>query len=266
MFRQVERSSLAALSPVSCHENTIFVALKCYFDGSEKHGKRLTLAAVAGDEAVWAKLEADWLAFLSKHGLTYTHMKEAIARKDAFQGWPKDKRDWFLNGLITFFKLHQRDSGFRLKAFTSTVDLEAHREFSHIPGLPPPARMCVRGIVPKVFDWYSAFPDKILDVMEFYFDRDEPFMQHIDTDWKSATFRSRYPSWGLIRTIAPVAMQITPGIQVADLFAWARTRIDTHRPGARYVGMAGHLCHPSSADHYIFDRAKIKTYPPYAIM
>jgi hypothetical protein len=242
------------------------VALKCYFDGSQKHGRRLTLAAIAGDETAWAGLEKDWTAFLSYVGIRYTHMKEAIARKGEFQGWKKEKRDWFVDGLVTFFKEHQAQNVGRLKAFTATVDLKAHRDCSHIAGLPSPARMCVRGIVPQVLDWYSAFPDTILDVMEFYFDRDEPYMQHIDADWKSAAFRSRYPAWGLIRNIAPVEMQITPGVQVADLFAWARTHVDRDRPLDRFYGPALLLCHPSSADHYLIDRKKIETYPPYAIM
>jgi hypothetical protein len=126
--------------------------------------------------------------------------------------------------------------------------------------------MCVRGLVPKIFDWYRGFPDTILDVMEFYFDGDEPFMRHIDGEWKSREFRRRYPVWGLIRTIEPVAMQVTPGIQVADLFAWARTHVDRARPLDRFYGAALLLCHPSNADHYVFDRAKIETYPPYAMM
>ena len=245
------------------------MALKCYFDGSAKSGRRLTLAAVAGDEAAWADLEADWMAFLKSEGLPYTHMKEALSRNGVFKGkgWQKDKRDWFVNGLITFVNIHQDNHQGRLKAFTSSVDLKAHAEFStKIPGLPPPARMCVRGIVPKIFEWYQAFPDTFLDVIEFYFDRDEPFMQHIDADWKSAEYRKRFPIWDLIRTIAPVPMQVTPGIQVADLFAWSRTHVDRGRQADRFWGPALMLCHPSHADHWIFDRDKISTYPPYAIM
>src|SRR5262249_30350295 len=252
----------AALSPVSFHDRTVFVALKCYFDGSEKIGRRLTLAGVAGDEAVWEGLEAEWRAFLAHVGVPYSHMKEVFAMKDEFQGWKRPKRDWFVNGLITLAQTHQDQSKGRLKAFTTTVDLAAHEEFSHIPGLPEPARMCVRCIVPKIVDWYGGFPEKILDVMEFYFDRDEPFMQHIWDDWNSPTIRAKYPAWGLIRTIAPVEMKLTPGVQVADLFAWSRTRVDT-QDDDKYFGAAGLLCHPSSADHYIFDRDKIRTYPPY---
>ena len=126
--------------------------------------------------------------------------------------------------------------------------------------------MCVRGVVPKVFEWYQSFPDTILDAIEFYFDRDEPYMQHIDADWKSAQYRTKFPIWGLIRTIAPVAMDVTPGIQVADLFAWSRTHVDRGRQKDRFFGPALMLCHPSNADHWEFDRAKIATFPPYVIM
>jgi len=266
MFLPLAPQCIGPTIPSRVTDGTVYVALKCYLDGSEKHGRRLTLAAVAGDESVWVRLDKDWTDFLAHVGVSYSHMKEAIARKGPFQGWNKAKRDWFVNGLITFFKMHQAEYG-RLKAFTSSVDLEAHREISaRIPGLPVPARMCARGIMSKVIDWYRAFPDPILDVMDFYFDRDEAFMQHLDADWKSPEFRKRHLVWELVRTIAPVDMKTTPGIQVADLFAWARTRIDTRRPGDRFYGPAGLLCHPTSADHWVFDRAKMETYPPYRIM
>lgn len=245
------------------------MSLRCYFDGSEKHGRRLTLAAVAGDDAAWSDLETDWKAFLKKEQLPYTHMKEALPLKGVFKkkGWKRDKRDWFVNGLITFVHIHQNKHKGRLKAFTASVDLKAHAEFApRIPGLPSPARMCVRGLVPHIFEWYQTFPDRFLDVIEFYFDRDEAFMQHIDADWKSADYRARFPIWGLIRTIEPVAMDVTPGIQVADLFAWSRTHVDRGRTTDRFWGPALMLCHPSNADHWIFDRAKIATYPPYAII
>jgi hypothetical protein len=242
------------------------MALKCYLDGSQKHGRQLTLAAIAGDEPVWAALDKDWTDFLAHMSVPYSHMKEAIARKGPFQGWEKEKRDWFVNGLITFFNTHRAKYG-RLKAFTSSVDLKAHTEISaRIPGLPAPSRMCARGIILKVFEWYGGFPDPILDVVDLYFDRGEPFMQHIDVDWKSPEFRKAHPVWELVRTISPVEMSTTPGIQVADLFAWARIRIDTRGPGDRFYGPAGLLCHPASADHWVFDRAKMETYPPYSIM
>src|SRR4051794_36786593 len=121
---------------------------------------------------MWLRLDKDWTDFLAHVGVPYSHMKEAIARKGPFQGWKKEKRDWFVNGLITFFKIHQLEYG-RLKAFTSSVDLKAHDEIStRIAGLPSPARMSARGVILKLFDWYRTFPDPILPVMDFYFDRD----------------------------------------------------------------------------------------------
>jgi hypothetical protein len=254
------------MAPASVSEGCVLVALKCYFDGSQKHGRRLTIAAIAGDEAAWRDLEHDWLAFLASQGLSYMHMKEAIARKGEFQGWKKDKRDWFINGLITFFNINRDQHPGRLKAITSSVDLKAHAEFAHIPGLPSPARMCVRGLAAKIFKWYSDFPDTILDVMDFYFDRDEPFLNQIDEDWKSPVYRARHPWFGMIRTMAQVDMRLTPGIQVADLFAWSRTHVDRGRSKDRFLGSALSLCHPSMADHWVFDREKIRTYPRYAIM
>ena len=61
------------------------MALKCYFDGSGKQGRSLTLAAVAGDERAWKGLDADWAGFLKHAGVDYSHMYEALARKGPFK-------------------------------------------------------------------------------------------------------------------------------------------------------------------------------------
>ena len=65
----------------------------------------MTLAAVAGGESVWLRLYEDWSDFLDHVGVEYSHMKEAIARKGPFAGCKKDRRDWFVDGLITFFHM-----------------------------------------------------------------------------------------------------------------------------------------------------------------
>ena len=139
------------------------MALKCYFDGSGKQGRSLTLAAVAGDERAWKGLDADWAGFLKHAGVDYSHMYEALARKGPFKGWTKEKRDWFVNGLIFFVDEHRHQNPNRLAAFTSTVDLVAYNEITATRYLPPPARMCMRGLFAKVFDWYAGFPDAILE-------------------------------------------------------------------------------------------------------
>lgn len=239
------------------------MALKAYFDGSKAEGKSLTLGAVAADEHVWRGLETDWVALLKREGASYMHMREAMSREDEFHGWHEDKRDWLVNALLTLVNIHQNESGERLRMFTSSVDLLAHAEISAKHWLPSPARMCVRGILPKICEWYIKFPDPILDVIELYFDRGEAFMEHLDNDWKNAEFRRQHPMWELISTIAPVSMKQTPRVQVADMVAWSRNRVEK-QTNDKFFAIASLIIH--SADNYSFDRAKLETYPPFAIM
>ena len=151
MFRTERRSSMASLSPSTISEGVIYVALKCYFDGSETKGRFLTLGAVAGDEQAWVGLEFDWKSFLQSQGASYMHMKEAMVCAEEFKGWTDEKRDWVVSGLLTLLQDHQRKSGQRLRMFTTTVDLVAYDEISEKKRwLPSPARMCVRGIYSKI--------------------------------------------------------------------------------------------------------------------
>jgi len=260
-----ERSTFAELSPSTITDGTIFVALKCYFDGSGTTDQTLTLAAIAGDEQVWKALEADWLVLLGRVGATYMHMREAMARVDGFERISTDERDWLVNALLTVVDQYQKDSG-RLTLYTCAVDLVAHAEYAaKIPTLPSPARMCVRSLFPKIYDWYAKFPEPILDVIEMYFDRNEKFMEHLDADWRDKEFCRQHPAWDLVRTIAPVKMKETPGVQVADLFAWARNRVEMNT-GDKWYAIARLILHAAPDHHFSFDRQKISTYPPYAIM
>ena len=67
----------------------------------------------------------------------------------------------------------------------------------------------------------------------------------------------------LVRTIAPVAMKQTPPVQVADMVAWSRNRVEK-QTNDKFFAIASLIIH--SADNYSFDRAKLETYPPFAIM
>jgi hypothetical protein len=252
------------MSP-SCvlHEGTVFVALKCYFDGSKAEGLSLTLGAVAGDEQVWSKLQSDWVALLTREGAAYMHMREAMSREDEFYGWLEEKRNYLVDALLTLVRIHQKESDGRLRMFTASVDMVAYDEISARRWLPSPARMCIRGIYPKIYEWYMGFPEPILDVIELYFDRSEEFMQHLDEDWKSDEYRKRHPQWDLIRTIAPVVMKTTPPMQVADMVAWSRNRVEK-KTFDQFFALASLIIH--SADNWSFDRAKLETYPLYAIM
>lgn len=251
------------MAPARVSDGCLFVALKCYRDGSEKFGRTLTLGAIAGDERAWGALETDWLGVLGKVGVNYMHMNEAIARKDEFSRIKKKDRDWLIHALATLLEIHQQSG--QISTYTCAVDLKAHKEISQRYALPSPARICVRNIFPKILDWYCGFPDQIIDVMDLYFDQGERFMKHLEQDWKSADMRAQFPLWGLVRMIAPVEMKMTPGVQMADMMAWCRT-VAEGGPGEKWYAVAHLTLHIAMRHSGRFDREKLLTYPPFAIM
>ncbi len=92
---------------------------------------------------------------------------------------------------------------------------------------PAPERLCARIVFGHIWQWYTDLPDRVLDVLDMYFDRGEPYLAHIQEDWRTKRIRRQYPAWDLIRTIAPADMRTTIPLQVADMFAWARNRLKT---------------------------------------
>ena len=63
--------------------------------------------------------------------------------------------------------------------------------------------------------------------MDMWFDQNERFMTHIYEDWQQKKLHRRFPVFGLIRTIEQADMKLTTPLQIADLSAWARNRIES---------------------------------------
>jgi hypothetical protein len=150
-------------------------------------------------------------------------MKEAMPLEGEFKGWSPENRDWLIQGLKDLILEFNQNPRFRV--FTCAVDLEAHARWKHQQQHPSPERLCAKILFPRILDWYAGFPDPIVDGIELFFDRNERFMGHIQTDWNNKKLRKRVPMLELIRTIAPAEMRFTPPIQAADMVAWARNRL-----------------------------------------
>ncbi len=184
----------------------------------------MTLAALAADEQVWIYFEREWANLLSDRGNPpYMHMKEAMPLKGAFEGWEPEARDFLVYGLLGLIMEIGQNPRFR--SFTCTIDLVAHKRWKAEKNLPLPERLCARLVFPKAYEWYSSFPDPILDSIDVFFDRNERFMGHIAGDWNNKKTQKTPPIWGLVRTIAPADMRQTPPLQAADMLAWARNRM-----------------------------------------
>jgi hypothetical protein len=194
-----------------------------YFDGSW-NDRLVSLACLAADEDVWKYFEQEWAKILAdRGGAKYMHMKEAMPLEDHFKDWRPDDRDSLVQGLTGLLMEVGRHR--RFHSFTCTVDMEAHARWRVRNRLPAPARLCARVVFPAVINWYGEFPDIVLDSIDVFFDRNEPFIGHISADWNSKKIRQKFQVWHLVRTIAPAEMKLTPPLQAADMLAWATHRL-----------------------------------------
>jgi hypothetical protein len=202
--------------------------LRAYFDGSQTDGKCLTLACLAGDEATWSEVLSAWARVRKERGNpACLHMTDAMALKGDFAQWTSDARDFLVDGFLGVLNNFRHHA--RLHSFSCTVDLVAHERWKQIRRHPSPARLCARFVVPHMLDWYGKFDEPLLlpDSVDFFFDRSEPFMRHIHADWTSKKIRSRYLGWRLIRNVAPVIAENTPELQITDMIAWGRNRLQS---------------------------------------
>jgi hypothetical protein len=114
-----------------------------------------------------------------------------------------------------------------------------------------------------MWDWYSAFPDKILDLVEMYFDANEGFMGHLLREWRNDKFKRAYPSyWNLVRSMTPADSRTVPPLQVADMIAWARNRINSSAIGDKFIQRAHSIVGESiRGKHFIANRKSLEKLP-----
>lgn len=219
------KSSIGSLSPCNLIPGrTIFAVLKAYFDGSATGEQFLTLACLAATDDVWKRLERGWEDVRINRGSPSSmHMADAMFLEGEFKEWAEEKRDYLVDGFLNVLEGVRADP--HLHSFTCTVNIKAHQRWKHVKRHPTPARLCARIVFPHVLDWYVGLDEPILELVELYFDRNEPFMRHIDADWNSKTIRKRFPAWEWVRMIRPVASAETPALQMADMIAWGRNRL-----------------------------------------
>ena len=219
------KSSFAAQSPCNiAKEGTLFVALKVYFDGSVEDSKCVTLACLAADDSTWVDLEQAWESARIRHGNpAYLHMTDLVTRNGIYQGWTELQRDNLIDGMLQCWEPFREHP--KLRSFICTVDLASHGNWKVARRLPTPPRLCVRVTFPQILDWYLNSETRVLDLMELVFDRNEPFMRHLDADWRSKSIRRRYPMWDCVRSIGSAVAEHTPALQMTDFIAWGRNRI-----------------------------------------
>jgi Protein of unknown function (DUF3800) len=273
---QLPKSILGKFVPtVHVRDGSLFIVLKSYFDKSGQEDSRwMTLGAVAAGDDVWSEIEHDWTGILMRHipPATYMHLTEAVHLRGEFaraKGWDDDK----VFGLVTNC-VDILSGALKTKYchFSVTVDMQAYRKLlAEGYQMDSPAELCVDTCVMGIFDWYCHKYQGFDLEAHYYFDIGEPFEPILKAKWErelEASERTEtYSFWSHIKHIGPAQMRTTPGIQVADMLAWATNRDLLEFPGAlmrqRYQDLILPLRSLTPTNYATWDENRLrKTFKP----
>ncbi len=223
------------------------MALEAYFDGSvSTKPALLTLAGFAAENSIWIEFDKRWNAILTdskkRPAAKYVHMREANALQGEFSprnGWNAKKVEALVQDLLFYLQTVDKQR-FRMSA--CTVDLAAREKLKH-EGLPIPEAVDIcNELCPKTFlAWYFDKYPGIISTLDYFFDKDEPFKESFEKTWTQEKSRVLVPgaldmTWSLIKTVNIAEMRHKPGLQAADLLAWATNR-HTAKIGQRYLSL-----------------------------
>jgi hypothetical protein len=260
---------------VNIGEDDILVALRAYFDSSGTlENDYITLAAFAASDEMWGTFETDWKAILEQHKpkAKYVHMREIAHQVKGFDrkfGWNDENAFGLANECLIYMSRLDKK---RFRMFYCVVDLKAwHKLRAQTYPLPSPVAMCNEFCSRGVLMWYaSMYPDVIdlqTDSVKYCFDKGEPFKQPFEDEWILETKRSEdsgvWSVWNLIEQITPVEMRKVPGVQAADILAWAVNREQTSAAGKKGSMMRQIMMKVIPASSVVWDEVKIrKHYKP----
>jgi len=228
---------LGKYSPsASIGEKDLFVVLKSYFDKSGQEDQGLiTIGAVAASDAVWAELEADWNLILQKNSppANYMHMNEALLLKREFtavKGWNDDIVFGLVNLLLSY--LSQTPLKDKYCQFSCSLNMSDYNKLrAETYQLDSPADLVASACVRKMTEWYLTEYKGLDFEAHYYFDQNEPFEEIIKAKWNRARAEQdpKY-QWAHISHIGSAVMRKTPGLQIADMMAWATNRHEVKIP------------------------------------
>jgi len=192
-------------------------------DGSRdgQNARFVTLGGIIASEIIWSKFDLKWNAALPEEVGCF-HMADAMAQppQKAFRGWPEKKIQESITRLLNVLGEFNDEPMF-IKS--CTVDLKAHAAVRHELRpqqkiFKPPESMCVDYCLGSAWPIDPVEPDARL-MIEIYFDRNEPFLNKIDSVWRRAR-KKKTAGWPRqIKQIVQVSKAF-PAIQAADMIAW----------------------------------------------
>ncbi|HEV2469974.1 MAG TPA: DUF3800 domain-containing protein [Candidatus Sulfotelmatobacter sp.] len=216
------------------------VVIKSYFDKSGQEDQDLfTIGAVAAADDVWDEIETEWNLILQKNNppASYMHMVEAIPLRRGSEfcpskGWNDDHVFGLINLLLSFLATPAPKDRYRYCHFSCSLRMNDYRKLrAETYQLDSPADMIASACVRKMSEWYFEHYQGLDYEAHYYFDQNEPFEEIIKAKWNRARLEQnpKY-QWGHIAHIGSAMMRKTPGLQIADMIAWATNRHEVKIP------------------------------------
>lgn len=199
-------------------------AVRSYYDGSK--GSWIVLAGLSSPDDGWGDFEQEWNRILANRNprASYMHMTDAKALQGDFsrdKGWDESKVNQLINDLVLFLSRQDKKA---FHAFVSALDARAHAKLAALGvNIEKPELICTETCVGHTVVWAQVYCPSIgieLRTMDFFFDRGEKFQYYFEEGRRRGK-KKKAEMWSLVNTIAPVDMKLTPGVQAADIFAWA---------------------------------------------
>jgi len=226
----------SALASLSCRN--WLVAMRAYFDGSRN--SHLALAGFCAGDEYWEQFEHGWRKMLAERDppAPYLHMTDAAALQEEFRrarGWDDSKVSRLVCDAVQFLSSQSKE---KFRGFCCTIDCEARKRLiSRGAKIERPEVICSEVCVGLTFVWgisvQSSSDAQIVGVqsLDFFFDQGEKFKHQFEKVYIREK-KKKSLVWQLVKTIAPADMKVTPGIQAADMLAWASTRKQRTTPHA----------------------------------
>lgn len=251
--------------------------LKAYFDKSGQEDQQLlTIGGVAASDHVWDQIETDWNCMLQQHDppAAYMHMVEAIPLRGEFspdKGWDDGKVFGLVTNLLDYLNLLNDKT--KYCHFACSVKMADYMKLrAENYQMDPAADLVATTCTNRMMQWYF-FEYKGLELeAHYYFDQGEPFEEIIKAKWNRERAQLQLPGdyneWAHITHIGPALMRNTPGLQIADMFAWATNRHEVRVP-QRYSDLAIGMRYLIPSIWAVIDEAQLRrnfrplTYHPY---
>jgi hypothetical protein len=124
-----------------------------------------------------------------------------------------------------------------------------------------PVDLCNAACVEAVMWWYVTAYKGMDFEAAYYFDQGEPFEEVFKKKWEREIDKDmrigKHGPWSQITHIGPGLMRQLPGLQIADMLAWARNREET-KPDKRFEHLALALTRLAPTVKIFWDEEKLR--------